>query len=89
MSCGNSTCLKSKVSGDDLGRSCAKMGPKREPREANIEVGRVFFSCLKRYAYNNMFLNAFLIDLGPPWGSKSEHFAWEGLQKSDFKEVGW
>ena len=38
-------------------------------------------SSLKRYAYNKLFLNAFLFYFGHPWGSKNEHFVWDGLQK--------
>ena len=61
--------------------------PKREPSWSKIEAGRVFFSKLKRQEYSKLFLNAFLIVLGAPWGSKNEHFVWEGLQKSSFQEV--
>ena len=65
-----------------LEASWGRLGrPKREPREAKIEVGRMFFSKLKRHGYNKLVLNAFFVGLGPPWGTKNEHFVWEGLQK--------
>ena len=42
---------------------------------------------MKRQEYSKLLLNAFLIVLGAPWGSKNEHFALERLQKSAFQEV--
>ena len=57
---------------------------------AKLEQNRSWegvFSKLKRHSYNKLFLNAFLVVLGGPWGSKNEHFALEGLQKSAFQEV--
>ena len=50
------------------------------------KLGGCFFK-LKRQEYTNLFLNAFLIVFGAPWGSKNEHFVLEGLQKSTFQEV--
>ena len=57
------------------------------PREAKIEAGRMLLLKLKRQEYTKLFLNAFLIVLGAPWGSKNEHFVLERLQKSAFQEV--
>ena len=57
---------------------------------AKLEQNRSWegvFSKLKRHSYNKLFLNAFLVVLGAPWGSKNEHFASERLQKSAFEEV--
>ena len=59
--------------------------PKREPSWSKIEA--FFFVKLKRQECTKLFLNAFLIVLGAPWGSKNEHFALERLQKSSFQEV--
>ena len=42
---------------------------------------------LKRQEYSKLFLNAFLLVLGAPWGSKNEHVVMEGLQKTSFQEV--
>ena len=50
--------------------------PKREPREAKIEAGRVFFK-LKRQEYTKLFLNAFLLVLirfGSPLGEQKRAF---------------
>ena len=57
---------------------------------AKLEQNRSWkgvFLKLKRHLYNKLFLNAFFVVLGAPWGSKNEHFALEGLQKSAFQEV--
>ena len=53
---------------------------------AKSKLGGCFLK-LKRQEYSKLFLNAFLIVLGAPWGSKNERFALEGLQKSSFQEV--
>ena len=67
------------------------MGAPWEAQEgAKLEQNRSWegvFLKLKRQEYSKLFLNAFLIVLGAPWGSKNEHFVWEGLQKSSFREV--
>ena len=67
------------------------MGAPWEAQEgAKLEQNRSWegvFLKLKRHSYNKLFLNAFLVVLGAPWGSKNEHFALEGLQKSAFQEV--
>ena len=55
-------------------------------RDQNLSREGVFLK-LKRHEYNKLFLNAFLVVLGAPWGSKNEHFALEGLQKLAFQEV--
>ena len=67
------------------------MGAPWEAQEgAKLEQNRSWegvFLKLKRQEYSKLFLNAFLIVLGAPWGSKNEHFALERLQKSNFQEV--
>ena len=57
---------------------------------AKLEQNRSWegvFLKLKRQEYSKLFLNAFLIVLGAPWGSKNEHFVLEGLQKPAFHRV--
>ena len=67
------------------------MGAPWEAQEgAKLEQNRSWegvFLKLKRQEYSKLFLNAFLIVLGAPWGSKNEHFALERLQKSAFQDV--
>ena len=55
----------------------AQEGAKRGQNRSWVGV----FSKLKKHGYNKLVLNAFLVDLGTPWGTKNEHFVWEGLQK--------
>ena len=62
-------------------------GPRGSQVGAKSKLGVFLFLKLKRQEYSKLFLNAFLIVLGAPWGSKNEHFALEGLQKSSFQEV--
>ena len=61
-------------------------GPRGSHVGAKSKLGGCFLK-LKRQEYSKLFLNAFLIVLGAPWGSKNEHFALERLQKSSFQEV--
>ena len=67
------------------------MGAPWEAQEgAKLEQNRSWegvFLKLKRQEYSKLFLNAFLIVLGAPWGSKNEHFALERLQKSSFRKL--
>ena len=61
----------------------AQQGAKRDQNRSCEGV----FLKLRMHEYIELFLNAFFVVLGAPWGSKNEHFALEGLQKSAFQEV--
>ena len=68
--------------GDALG------GPRGSQVGAKPKLGGCFLK-LKRQEYSKLFLNAFLIVLGAPWGSKNEtaSISHGGLQKSSSQEV--
>ena len=53
---------------------------------AKSKLGGCFFEVEKARVFQVVF-ECILIVLGAPWGSKNEHFVWEGLQKSSFREV--
>ena len=61
-------------------------GPRGSQVGVKSKLGGCFFK-LERQEYTKLFLNAFLIVLGAPWGSKNERFVLERLQKSSFQEV--
>ena len=57
---------------------------------AKLEQNRSWkgvFLKLKRHSYNKLFLNAFLVVLGAPWGSKNDNFAMVRLKNQLFRKL--
>ena len=62
-------------------------GPRGSQVGPKSKLEGCFSEVEKALVYNKLFLNAFFVVLGAPWGSKNEHFALEGLQKLTCQEV--